>query len=283
MIAFSFAYFWEIYKVEILIMVPRIICMIAFYLMYFGAKHNLFSNFMEFFTNVKNVDYKNKIIKNRITVNENILCSIIPQHIVKNVINGSKKITNIRNESLNYVCFIKIIYKTKIDSENYKGFIQLISEVFSEFDYYVKENMCTKIKSTNLTYILCSNDIIEQKDQKLVNIINFIKKIMKYVNNNFNDKQFTNQNFKLKVGLHYGKVSGTIIGIKNFLYDIFGQTVNMAARLCNMSELNHLHCCDKSIISFISKEYSAEGFKNKSLKIKGIGCMETIFYKILEL
>jgi Adenylate cyclase, family 3 (some proteins contain HAMP domain) len=43
-------------------------------------------------------------------------------------------------------------------------------------------------------------------------------------------------NWQVRVGLHCGPVVGGIVGTKKYLYDIFGDTVNVAARLQTMSE-----------------------------------------------
>jgi adenylate cyclase len=37
--------------------------------------------------------------------------------------------------------------------------------------------------------------------------------------------------WKTKIGIHNGKVVGGVVGIKKYIYDIFGTTVNLASRL----------------------------------------------------
>jgi class 3 adenylate cyclase len=42
--------------------------------------------------------------------------------------------------------------------------------------------------------------------------------------------------WKIRIGIHTGNVIGSIVGIKKYIYDVFGDTVNTASRLENLSE-----------------------------------------------
>jgi class 3 adenylate cyclase len=43
------------------------------------------------------------------------------------------------------------------------------------------------------------------------------------------------QQWQVRIGLHSGPVVGGIVGTKKYIYDIFGDTVNIAARLESLS------------------------------------------------
>ena len=46
----------------------------------------------------------------------------------------------------------------------------------------------------------------------------------------------TGSHFKIKVGIHTGKVTAGVLGSTKFLYDVFGDTVNFASRLTSSAE-----------------------------------------------
>ena len=47
--------------------------------------------------------------------------------------------------------------------------------------------------------------------------------------------------FELRIGIHTGPVVAVVVGIKKFQYDIWGDTVNMAARMEQSGETGKIN------------------------------------------
>ena len=61
--------------------------------------------------------------------------------------------------------------------------------------------------------------------------------------------------FEVRIGIHSGSVVAGIVGVKKFAYDIWGDTVNVAARMEQNSEPNHIN------ISQTTYEFVKDKFK----------------------
>jgi class 3 adenylate cyclase len=50
--------------------------------------------------------------------------------------------------------------------------------------------------------------------------------------------------FELRIGIHTGPVVAGIVGVKKYAYDIWGDTVNIASRMEQMSESGKINISD---------------------------------------
>jgi adenylate cyclase len=79
---------------------------------------------------------------------------------------------------------------------------------------------------------------------------------------------------KIRVGIARGPVMAGVIGSKRFSYDIWGDTVNLAARLESSGEPGKVH------VSGAFQDALAEDFAftlRGATEIKGVGEVETFF------
>ncbi|XP_065183766.1 adenylate cyclase type 6-like [Sycon ciliatum] len=81
--------------------------------------------------------------------------------------------------------------------------------------------------------------------------------------------------FKLRCGVHQGPLISGVLGAKKPLFDIFGDTVNIASRMESTGESGKIQ-----VVQHVADELSECGFSFESrglLQIKGIGEMATAF------
>ena len=80
--------------------------------------------------------------------------------------------------------------------------------------------------------------------------------------------------FEARIGIHTGPLVAGVVGSKKFAYDIWGDTVNVAARLESKSEAGKVNI-SASTYALINKKFNCE-FRGK-IPVKNRGEIEMYF------
>jgi adenylate cyclase len=80
--------------------------------------------------------------------------------------------------------------------------------------------------------------------------------------------------WRIRIGLHDGPVVAGVIGTSRFAYDVWGDTVNVAARLEAASEPDRIHV-SASLASRLEERFALA--PRGSIELKGKGMVETCF------
>ncbi len=108
---------------------------------------------------------------------------------------------------------------------------ELIDELnicFKAFDGIMGKYNIEKIKTIGDAYLAVAGLPVTTAEQT-ENAVKAAMEIRDYIRNR--RKQVGEKTFHVRIGLHTGSVIAGIVGIKKFAYDIWGDTVNMAARM----------------------------------------------------
>ena len=107
-----------------------------------------------------------------------------------------------------------------------------LNDIFSKFDDLVDKYNVEKIKTIGDNYMIASGIPYENK-RHAENIIDIALEMNKEISK-FN-------NLKLKIGISSGEVVAGVIGKRKFIYDLWGDTVNVASRMERYGENNKIH------------------------------------------
>ena len=80
--------------------------------------------------------------------------------------------------------------------------------------------------------------------------------------------------FDARIGIHTGPIIAGVVGIKKFAYDIWGDTVNVAARMESKSEAQRINI-SQSTYDLIKEEFSCHS--RGSLDVKNMKDLEMYY------
>jgi class 3 adenylate cyclase len=122
-----------------------------------------------------------------------------------------------------------------------KELVAEIDSYFSEFDRIMTENEIEKIKTIGDAYMaVCGLPLVNS--EHAVKILKAAKEIQQFVVK----KKAEGGLFDIRIGINTGSVVAGIIGIKKYAYDIWGDTVNTAARMESNSESGRINISEST-------------------------------------
>lgn len=151
-----------------------------------------------------------------------------------------------------------------------QAFVNLLNVVIDTFDSIIENESCYRVKTTNNVYMaICG--LPEPDPDHAARMVSCAIRFMNYIKS-FNEK--SDIQIRIRIGLNSGKVVAGIVGSKKYIYDVFGDTVNIA---CRMEML-----CDEMKIRLTTKTYelSKEYFESTlqtPIMVKGKGMMESYY------
>jgi len=118
---------------------------------------------------------------------------------------------------------------------------QLVDELhacFSAFDGIIQKYNIEKIKTVGDAYLaVCGLPLADEAHAE--NIVSAAIEIREFMLNRRKELGF--KTFEIRIGVHSGSVVAGIVGVKKFAYDIWGDTVNTAARMEQNSEAGKIN------------------------------------------
>lgn len=114
--------------------------------------------------------------------------------------------------------------------------IDSLSFYFDKFDSIADQHNLIKIKTIGDSY-MCAGGLPERNESHPIDVVLTALKMQHFISK-LSSHNGSVPYFPLRVGIHSGPAVVGVIGQRRFAYDIWGETVNLAARMEQMSE-NH--------------------------------------------
>ena len=125
----------------------------------------------------------------------------------------------------------------------------LVAEIhhcFSAFDHIIQKYKIEKIKTIGDAY-LCASGLPVSNYSHAVDILNAAFEIREFMSRRKTEKEALGQlPFEIRIGIHTGPVVAGIVGVKKYAYDIWGDTVNLAARMEQNSEAGKINISENT-------------------------------------
>ena len=109
--------------------------------------------------------------------------------------------------------------------------VKEINTYFSVFDGIIQKYGLEKIKTIGDAYV-AAGGLPEKNSATAQNVVEAAITMQQVVEKLKQERITSNKPyFELRIGVHTGPVVAGVVGIKKFQYDIWGDTVNLAARM----------------------------------------------------
>ncbi|XP_069066552.1 adenylate cyclase type 9 isoform X1 [Pleurodeles waltl] len=212
-----------------------------------------------------------------------LLRNIIPYHVAEQLKVSQSYSKNHDNAG---VIFASIVNFSEFYEENYEGgkeCYRVLNELIGDFDELLSKpdySSIEKIKTIGATYMAASGLNPSQCQESshphghLQTLFEFAKETMRVVDD-FNNNMLW-FNFKLRIGFNHGPLTAGVIGTTKLLYDIWGDTVNIASRMDTTGVECRIQVSEESyrVLSKMGYDFDYRGTVN----VKGKGQMKTFLY-----
>ncbi|PID72865.1 MAG: adenylate/guanylate cyclase [Desulfobulbus propionicus] len=200
---------------------------------------------------------------------EALLCNVLPVTVAEELMEkGSFTPQSYDDVS---VCFIDIINFTSASAKlKPEVVIRELNELFSGFDDIVARFDCERIKTIGDAYFCTCGlptpdpDNVEKMADAALTMLRFLH----YRNTTAEHR------WQVRIGMHVGSVVGGIVGIDKYLYDVFGDAVNIASRLEALSAPMKIN-----VSSQVQQRLAGQFSFSESIQVdmKGKGRQSTFF------
>ncbi len=205
---------------------------------------------------------------------EHLLLNILPESVVHRLKEQPTTIAEAFAEVT--VLFADIVGFTQLSTQvSPQELVALLNRIFSAFDELAEKHGLEKIKTIGDAYMVVGGLPIPRKDHAEA-IVNMALD-MQLAINQFNVE--TNFNCNIRIGINTGPVVAGVIGIKKFIYDLWGDTVNIASRMESQGIPGNIQISQSTYEQVKNKhQYKLES--RGLIEIKGKGEMQT--YLVME-
>ena len=157
---------------------------------------------------------------------ERLLLNILPQSIAHRLKKSTGTLAEHFSEAS--VLFADIVGFTELSTKiPPTEMVELLNKIFSLFDQLAEKHDLEKIKTIGDAYMVVSGLPMPRQDHAIA--IADMALDMQQELAKFNAEN--GQTFRIRIGINTGPVVAGVIGLKKFIYDLWGDTVNIASRM----------------------------------------------------
>jgi class 3 adenylate cyclase len=149
-----------------------------------------------------------------------------------------------------------------------------LNQYFSAFDDIIERHNLEKLKTIGDAY-MCAGGLPEENSSHPVDACRAAIEIQEFMTRtNRQREKMRMQPWELRIGLHTGPVMAGVVGKKKFTYDIWGDAVNVAARMESSGDPGRI-ALSESTYHRVKEQFECE--RRDPIEVKNKGLMDTYF------
>jgi adenylate cyclase len=147
--------------------------------------------------------------------------------------------------------------------------VEDLNNLFSEFDDLCQEKGVEKIKTIGDAYLAVGGLPGTREDHTAA-----IAETALEMTNFIESADRGRADWQIRIGIHTGPAVAGVIGTRKFVYDVWGDTVNVASRLQDTSEPNRIQVSE-AVATALSADFELK--PRGTVELKGKGATQTYF------
>jgi len=200
---------------------------------------------------------------------EELLLNILPAPIAKRLKEKPATIADRFSEAT--ILFADIVGFTRLSQElGAEALVRMLGEIFTRFDALTEKHGLEKIKTIGDCYMVVGG-IPDRNDEHCACVARMALDMLREIDD-FNAR--SGRGLALRIGINTGVVVAGVIGRKKFIYDLWGDAVNVASRMESQGEPSRIQVTE-SVFGRLASSFELE--PRGEITVKGKGPMKTYF------
>ena len=200
-----------------------------------------------------------------------LLLNILPSQIAEELKQGHSNIANSHDQVT--ILFADLVGFTELSSKMPAiELVNLLNQIFSEFDRLAEFYGLEKIKTIGDAYMVVGG--LPTPDRNHAVAIAEMALAMRECIAKFQGP--AGNRLELRIGINTGAVVAGVIGTKKFIYDLWGDTVNVASRMESSGLAGQIQLAETTY-GYLKTRYTIQA--RGLVKIKGKGQMQTYWLR----
>ena len=198
-----------------------------------------------------------------------LLLNILPETIAERLKSNEKTIADSFTHAT--VLFSDIVGFTDLSTRlSAQDLVRLLNQLFTEFDLLCEYYGIEKIKTIGDSYMAVAGvpDFHEDHAELVA------KMAIDMRNTTASFVAATGEKIAIRIGLHSGPVVAGVIGLKKFVYDLWGDTVNLASRMESTGEPGRIQISSETY-ALLAPHTQYLMAKRGEVDVKGKGRLKT--------
>lgn len=224
----------------------------------------------------KTLRIKNEIIEEERKKSEELLLNILPTVVANELkLNGIAAAKRYEHATVFFSDFKDFSKMSK--SLSPEKLVALLDFHFKAFDKIIEKYNIEKIKTIGDAY-MCVSGLPEKNPNNAIEIMKAALEIQTFLRELKKEKSKKREPFfEARIGVHTGALVAGVVGSKKFAYDVWGDTVNIAARLESKGEVGKVNI-SHSTYKLIKGKYNC--IPRGKIPVKNRGEIEMYFAEV---